>query len=352
MAQLSKKEELRHHVKSHLVEIVAAVNAGLRGKNLDRLEPTLTRIASGGKLPHWYARLKVEQTLPNLDGKTIGSVIEMLLVAVLESNTFVGMSAPPLHIAPAKGVDLPDLDLGIKSPSENYCTSEPFFSAYERLLGNEHDCLVLLTDYQTAKNNPPLRLQITKFQYLRGSEIADEVLCRIAKLHRAWLLDQNQAWATKMFRFLAYVNQGDWRARQLLKIVRNMQDENAVEKCIAEIPKKFELDNVRLAKKNSLPISEDDLQAILSIRRIRPSVAAIIDAADNWVVESQRDIGRFPNENELQRLLKGPLDGKIGMSFALQWRYNFKKTFGIYQKTQADKGAVTDIADLDVDSGL
>lgn len=84
----------------------------------------------------------------------------MLLVALLETSTFRGMGVPPLGINPARGVDLPDIDLGIKSPSQNYCTSEPFFSAYERLLGSEHDMVVLLTDYQTAKKTPPLRMNL------------------------------------------------------------------------------------------------------------------------------------------------------------------------------------------------
>jgi hypothetical protein len=67
----------------------------------------------------------------------------MLLVAVLEKVIFQGLEVPPLRVNPARGVDLPDLDLGIKSPSENYCTSEPFFSAYERLIGSEYDALIL-----------------------------------------------------------------------------------------------------------------------------------------------------------------------------------------------------------------
>ncbi|HUY90148.1 MAG TPA: hypothetical protein VMV10_15530 [Pirellulales bacterium] len=120
----------------------------------------MKRIGRGGVLPHWYKNLKKKGDLPNLDGKTIGSVIEMLLVGVLETSTFRGLEIPALRINPARGIDLPDLDLGVKSPSENYCTSEPFFSAYERLLGSEYDILVLLTDYQTAKKSPPLKLQI------------------------------------------------------------------------------------------------------------------------------------------------------------------------------------------------
>jgi DNA (cytosine-5)-methyltransferase 1 len=43
---------------------------------------------------------------------------------------------------------------------------------------------------------------------------------------------------------------------------------------------------------------------------------------------SASSLGRLPNDNEWQRFLTSPLDGLIGMSFALQWRYDFGKLFG------------------------
>ncbi len=136
------KPALRALIRSQLELIVTEINAALRGKRLTRIEPVLARIGRGGKLPHWFQQLKVNGTLPNLDGKTVGSVVEMLLVAVLETKILFDKNILPLRINPARGVDLPDLDLGVKSPSENFCTSEPFFSAYERLLGGEHEVLV------------------------------------------------------------------------------------------------------------------------------------------------------------------------------------------------------------------
>ena len=136
------KAELRRILQDKLSETMARVNSALSGRDVEKLETVFKRIGRGQQLPHWYEGLKTNHTLPNLDGKTIGSVVEMLLVAVLETYTFAGLSAPPLRINPARGVDLPDLDLGVKSPSENYCTSEPFFSAYERLIGGEDDMLV------------------------------------------------------------------------------------------------------------------------------------------------------------------------------------------------------------------
>ncbi|MBY0526753.1 MAG: hypothetical protein K2R98_25400 [Gemmataceae bacterium] len=141
------KEQLRKLLQKQLAETVQRMNAVLAGTDVAELEPVLARIGRGQQLPHWYEGLKKDHVLPNLDGKTIGSVVEMILVAVLETFTFKGRKVPALRINPARGVDLPDLGLGIKSPSENYCTSEPFFSAYERLIGSSYDLLVLITDY-------------------------------------------------------------------------------------------------------------------------------------------------------------------------------------------------------------
>ena len=52
-----------------------------------------------------------------------------------------------------------------------------------------------------------------------------------------------------------------------------------------------------------------------------------MDALAQWLMDMIKDAARPPNDNEFKRLLSGPLCGKIGMSFALQWRYNFKKVF-------------------------
>ena len=42
--------------------------------------------------------------------------------------------------------------------------------------------------------------------------------------------------------------------------------------------------------------------------------------------EQLNDQQTLPN-NEWNRLLVSPLNGQIGMSFALQWRYNFARVF-------------------------
>ena len=117
------KAELRDLLRKRLEETMTELNHALQGLNLERLEPVLLHVGRDQTLPHWYQQLYDEQTFPNLDGKTVGSIIEMLFVAVLETVTFRDVEIPQLRLNPARGVDLPDLDLGIKAPSQNYATS-------------------------------------------------------------------------------------------------------------------------------------------------------------------------------------------------------------------------------------
>ena len=90
-------------------------------------------------------------------------------------------------------------------------------------------------------------------------------------------------------------------------------------------------------KKDKLPIPDADLDALKSILTVSPLHLGIVDAADNWVVEVRKDTARAPNDNEWQRLLTGPLDGLIGMSLALQWRYNFGPLFGAEDEDDAEE---------------
>lgn len=322
------KNELRAVVRDNLDAVMERLNGALRGDRLDELEATITRLGRRSVLPHWYAGLKANHVLPNLDGKTIGSVLEMLFVAILETGVLRAKGVGPLRVNPARGVDLPDLDLGIKAPSENYCTSEPFFSAYERLYGNEYDCVVILTDYQTAKKRPPLRISALKWKYLRGSEVADIALCGVARTLREELILSSPEHAKRIFRFLAYVNQRHWLAKQLLFLVKNLYaNEDFIDKTINRMVEDFKTQNDRLAAIDGELIPESDLQALLRVRDVRPRSVGIIDQVDNWIAADLKEASRLPNDNEWARLQTCALDGKIGMSFALQWRYNFSQLF-------------------------
>lgn len=321
------KSQLRIIVRDNLNAIVSSINSTLRGKSLRDLKPILTRLGRNHQIPHWFEQLSKKGTLPNLDGKTIGSIIEMLFVSIVEKDFLSGYDIPPLRVNPASGVDIPDLDLGVKSPSQNFCTSEPFFFAYERLIGSEYDVVVLLTDYQTSKKTPPLKLQIIDSKYLYSTEIADCGLCKIAGDLREWLLSENESWAKKVFRFLAYINQQDWLAKNLLKLIQVLPDEQHIVKRIQKIKTNFSQTNARRVSEGKEPMPKDILESIERIEAIRPICLGVVEAADNWLMQTHKSTGRAPTDNEWHRLVSGPLDGKIGMSFALQWRYNFGRIF-------------------------
>jgi hypothetical protein len=330
-------KEVRDDIKVRLEKIVSVVNAALKGgAALEKFAPTLERLGRGARLPHWYHILLKNGTLPNLDGKSLGSVLEMVFVAVLECKFYHKTPLVPLRINPARGIDIPSLHLGIKSPSKNYCTSEPFFSAYERLLGNDHDAIILLTDYQTRKKTPPLRIQIINQRYLSGSQIADKNLCVIAKKHRQILHTDKMSELKKIVRFLAYVNQSDWEAKALLTLMAGPTDDKAIEMCVRRLENSFPTANRKRAIKGGDPIPEDCLVNVKGVLDTTPKLIGLINAADNWVIETHKDFGRYPNDNEWTRFMNGTLDGLIGMSFALQWRYNFGPLFKVKKLAQGD----------------
>lgn len=326
---MNTAEEIRNDIANRLAEIVNEVNEALcGGGSLSALKPTLLRLGRGGKLPHWFETLESDGSLPNLDGKSLGSVLEMVFVAVLEQKFYSRSPLAPFRINPARGVDIPDLGLGVKSPSENYCTSEPFFSAYERILGNEHDAVILLTDYQDSKISPPLRIQVINQAYLTGSKIADAGLCKIAKMLRDRVFGgKESAELKKLVRFLAYINQSDWEAKAILRLQAEGTDDRRVDKEIAGLQSEFGKANAKKEKAGKETVPVQSLQNIQEIGRIAPRFMGIVNAADNWVIETQKDFARAPNDNEWERFMRSPLDGKIGMSLALQWRYNFGPLF-------------------------
>lgn len=325
---MTTPEAIRDSIRCHLVEISQRVNEALAGgASLQALQQRLERMGRGGKLPHWYPQLYAEGTLPNLDGKSLGSVLEMIFVAVLEEHFFRDSPLVPFRINPARGIDIPALELGVKSPSENFCTSEPFFSAYERLLGNGYDAVVLLTDYQQAKKHPPLAIRVINQRYLSGSQIADKGLCRIAKRFRDEVLEGDIPKQQKIVRFLAFANQSDWEAKALLRIMRGAMTDAGIDDSIAAEQARFVADNLKREKEGKPPIQQLTIDHLLRIQDTSPRLSGLIDVADEWVTSTHQDFGRYPNQSEWIRFGNSSLDGVIGMSYALQWRYNFKPLF-------------------------
>lgn len=331
---LDTKAELRVAVKDNLKDIVLRLNKYLSGKELEDLKPTLKRIGRGGKEPHWLKELEESSTLPNFDGKTVGSVVEMLLTADLEVNLFRGMGIK-LKINPASGVDLPDLDLGVKSPSENWCTSEPFTHAYERILGSAYDVVALVTDYQSAKKAGKKSLQIIKYGYFTKSEVADSGLCQKAKQLRNaqnYILEPSMR---KGLRFLSYVNQSDWLCKKILSCWDVLGDDDAIRSRLISARDSF-LKESKKSKAGINPIYLDRIEAALNQH---PSLQALITLADEWVDDAWGNIAQMPDSKEWDNFIRSELNGRLGVSFALQWRYNFG---GYFKATQSIKYAEKD----------
>lgn len=318
------KKSRRNFVKEDLANIVERLNLYLKGKGLAKIKPILKRIGRNHELPHWFNQLEKKGTLPNLDGKTVGSVVEMLFVADVEAEVLIGRFKTELRINPASGVDVPDLDLGIKSPSENWCTSEPFSNAYERLLGSEYDVVALITNYQSVKKKPPLKLQLIYHNYFKGYQIADKGLCKRAVKVRTAIESIGETPAKKIIRFLAYANQADWLCKRILDLIENLNDEQSLNALIEK--SRVDFNKRQKVTKREMPL--EYLEKIESLRKEVPVARALVSLADDWIVENWRDSAQYPNADQWSRLQTAPLDGQLGVSFALQWRYNF----GVYFK--------------------
>jgi hypothetical protein len=199
---------------------------------------------------------------------------------------------------------------------------------------------VLLTNYQTAKKIKPLRLAIIDVRYLKGSEVADVGLCNTARAYRDILIRQDEFWAQKFFKFLAYVNQSDWLAKQLLNFFVCFTAPEEVHELFKQAEADFNKKVKEASSAGEIPIDEEDLNQLRRITTAKPVSLAIVDAIDRWVERTFQEAARNPNATEWQRLKSSPLDGKIGISPALQWRYNFGRLFKapIQSNVDADDG--------------
>jgi len=314
-----QRDKWRTVVKNNLPRIVERMNLYLNGENLNTLKKTITRLGRGGILPEWYNLLNKDGSLPNADGKTVGSILEMLFCADVEINVLKNESCIPLKINPAKGVDIPGLDIGIKSPSENWCTSEPFTSAYERILGTDYDVIAVITNYQTAKKSNPMSLNIIKHAYFNASEIADKNLCEKAIVLKECFEELGEANIKKGVRFLAHVIQSNWFGSSLAKIFVNLNNDKKLRDDIKKIVDKAK----KKLKNGDNNIQSDDVSSINDLLSKKPIKEAFINLCDSWVNEHSSELAIIPNSYYWNKFMTSPLDGKLGVSFALQWRYNF-----------------------------
>ena len=111
-------------------------------------------------------------------------------------------------------------------------------------------------------------------------------------------------------------------------MLEHLEDEAEMRAIALAAKHDFERINEGRLRKDRIPLPDDELKAISDTLKLNIISIGLIDAIDNWVMETCKDSARAPNDDEWRRIKEGPLDGKIGMSLALQWRYNFGPLFG------------------------
>jgi hypothetical protein len=185
----------------------------------------------------------------------------------------------------ASGVDIPELQLNTKATSDRQPqSSEPFNSPYERVLGSKYNIIVCIYNgYEVIRiQEEPLKLISTG--YLRKTEVADHGLCQAAQiLKRLVVIEGNLD-----------VQLG---RRGLRAIVYAKRDYKS--------PRGRAFKELKSALSSGI---DQDIHEAL--KKNEEAISAEVEAA-------------LPTEPEWSEFLKSPLEGKIGISFALQWRYNF-----------------------------
>lgn len=250
-------------------EIVEQVNQYLRGERHEQLaESSVAREA-------WLTHISRTKLPPKTDGKSLGTCIEKLLKAEISRQLGV-----PLTGSAAAGVDIPELLLNTKATSDKQPqSSEPFDSPYERVLGAKFDILACVYNgkeflqLQTATS-----LQITAAMYYERTEVADQQLCESARL-----------------------------LRELIQ--KKIVDEQLGRRALRAIV---------YAKKSS--------SGYKTLRKgFQHGESLVVQRAVEGHEEEMAAKGKIelPNDAEWSVFLASPLNGKISISFALQWRYQY-----------------------------
>ena len=158
-------------------------------------------------------------------------------------------------------------------------SSEPFDSPYERVLGAKFDILACIyngTEFLKSQKSAPL--QITAAMYYAQTEVADQQLCASARL------------------------------------LRERLNSNAVDEDMA----KRALRAIVFARKSSA-----GYKALH--KGLQRNEIAVIRATVEAYEEVMAAKGKIelPKDAEWTAFKNSPLNGKISISFALQWRYQY-----------------------------
>jgi hypothetical protein len=256
--------------------IVEQVNYYLRGERHQQLAKVIPGSTAFGR--EWLACLRSTKLPPRTDGKSLGTCIEKLLKAEISRSLNIILTG-----SAAAGVDIPELSLNTKATSDRQPqSSEPFDSPYERLLGAKYDILACIYNgIEFLKSQKNLPIQINAAMYYARTEVADMQLCATARLLRDLYTANNvdERLARRTLRSIVYAKKSGPGSAGY-KVLKN-------------------------------GISKGDLTVI----------RAAVEAHEEEMA-TEGEIG-LPKEKEWVEFKTSPLNGKIGISFALQWRYQF-----------------------------
>jgi len=250
-------------------ELVEQVNFYLRGQRHEQLETA--RIAG----EDWLRCLRETKLPAKTDGKSLGTCIEKLLKAEISRRLGIELTG-----SAAAGVDVPELSLNTKATSDKQPqSSEPFDSPYERVLGAKYDILACIyngIEFFGAQRNMPLR--ITAAMYYERSQVADQVLCESARL------------------------------------LRDLYNSKVVDERLG----KRALRAIVYAKKSSAGYKALD-------KGLERGAFDVIDTTVEAYEEEMAAKGKIelPKPSEWEEFKVSPLNGRIAISFALQWRYQY-----------------------------
>ena len=241
------------------------------------------------------------------DGKSIGTFIEKLLTVLLSIKKKCVFSG-----SAARGVDLPELNLGIKATSDRQPqSSEPFKNAYERIFGIENALLVFIYNGTAYTAEAEANLRCIQHYLLSETNVADKSLCASARsvrdLYNRKIINEDVL--KSVLRLLVLSDKSKKEFLDMCRFVHEMT--SILSGKTKEVDFRF------------LDPAADNPTKYLSSTAVR-------EGLDKAIRAYQKQFASFPFANDglitkkqLQDFQDHPLDGKISISFALQWRFQF-----------------------------
>lgn len=241
------------------------------------------------------------------DGKSIGTFIEKLLTVLLsieQGCVFTGCAA--------RGVDLPELNLGIKATSNRQPqSSEAFKNAYERILGIDNALLVFIYNGIEFASGAEENLRCIQYYLLSETNVADKGLCAFARdardLYLGKMIDE-----PKLKSVLRLLVVSDKSKKEFLDMSRIVHEMAAI----------F-TGKTNGVKFRHLDAKTDDVKGYLANPEIQAKLATAVKAYQAQFLSFPFANDGIITDGQLKAFLAHPLDGKISVSFALQWRFQF-----------------------------